>query len=393
MASAQLEKRNAGGSGAPKRNGRTRGAGARRFGVAIADRHGELIAADRGFTELLEPPRDAAIGSTCCEILGCRRVGSGLEHICVTELTLAGAPVRKARTEAPHHDDREVLVTTSMFSSDESLVLIEVLPVEGDRQTRELAVFTLGRTLIEDEGGSLGGEWLEQRPARLLKYLVAERHRVVAADEIAEALWQDAQPQTLNGVRQCVHALRHRLEPERPPRAASSYVSAHRGGYALERDSVWIDADHFEALVANGMALYEAGNHELAAEQLKQATSLYRGDFLADEPYAEWALAERNRLATVASKTLRVLSAIHLRARDYDAATRALERLAGLDSYDVNVQRELIRLCIARGRLSEAKRRYAMFRSRLMRDFGQRPDFGLADVAQTREFSVERLLA
>jgi DNA-binding SARP family transcriptional activator len=368
-----------------------------KFGVAIADHRGELIAADSGFCSLLTRPGAAAIGSTCCEILGCRRRGGGLEHVCLTELTLATGGVRELRGAAPHASGAgPVRVTTSLLAGEEGHVVIEVRPAGNAERTdapRRLVVLTLGRTRVEDDGGSLGGAWLEQRPAQLLKYLITERHRVVAADEIAEALWQDVQTASLNNVRQCVHALRQRLEPDRAPRAASSFITAHRGGYALERAYFGLDADEFEALVASGVSLFEARSPGLAAEQLEAGLSLYRGDFLADEPYADWALTERNRLADIASTGLRTLAAIRLQAGDYEAASRPMERLAELDSYDVAVQHDLIRLCITRGRLSDAKRRYASLRSRLMRDFGQQPGFALADVASAQELSGERLLA
>ena len=41
---------------------------------------------------------------------------------------------------------------------------------------------------------------------------------------------------------------------------------------------------------------------------------MYRGDFLADEPYAEWALHERDRLRDLAAGALRTLAEIETRA-------------------------------------------------------------------------------
>jgi hypothetical protein len=45
------------------------------------------------------------------------------------------------------------------------------------------------------------------------------------------------------------------------------------------------------------------------------------------------------------------------------------------------VHRDLIALHIKRGRRTEAMRRYSELRKRLHREFGEEPDFQLADLA------------
>ena len=59
----------------------------------------------------------------------------------------------------------------------------------------------------------------------------------------------------------------------------------------------------------------------------------------------------------------------------------ALRRLADSQPFDSDVQRELIVLHIKRGRRTEAMRRYSELRKRLQREFGEEPDFQLADLA------------
>ena len=164
---------------------------------------------------------------------------------------------------------------------------------------------------------------------------------------------------TLSTVRYFIHALRKRLEPDRPKRGRASVVLARRGGYTLNDAEVWIDADEFEAQVNAGVAALAHGERAAAAERFEQALSLYQGDFLADEPYAEWALTERERLRALAEKPLRALSELH--ADDPEVAAAYLERLAQMEPLDGDVERELLSLWVRQGRLSRAVRHYQAF--------------------------------
>jgi DNA-binding SARP family transcriptional activator len=66
---------------------------------------------------------------------------------------------------------------------------------------------------------------------------------------------------------------------------------------------------------------------------------------------------------------------------DHPAATaHYLERLAELEPYDDDVQRQLIAAWLRLGRKSRAARHYDSFRVRLAREFGERPDFELSQL-------------
>jgi len=214
----------------------------------------------------------------------------------------------------------------------------------------------------------------------VLKLLVAERKRALFADEIADTLWPDASLRSLQGVRYYVHALRGHLEPERAPRSPSSFVVRARGGYALDLRQVEVDADEFERLVRAGLDAAGSGDPEQARARLEASLALYGGDFLADEPYAEWATAERDRLRQLAARGLRALADVQEQAGEVDTAVDTLDRLVAMDPYDLDVQRTLLRLCLRQGRRTDAVRRYTALRRRMMGLFGEDLDFTLADV-------------
>jgi DNA-binding SARP family transcriptional activator len=108
--------------------------------------------------------------------------------------------------------------------------------------------------------------------------------------------------------------------------------------------------------------------------------ALYRGDFLAEEPYADWAQAERDRLRALAAEALRVLTPLHEHHGNLPAASATLERLIELEPFDVDVHRDLIELALRRGRRTEAVRRYSALRQRMLTTFGEDVSFTLADL-------------
>jgi DNA-binding SARP family transcriptional activator len=280
-------------------------------------------------------------------------------------------------------------VTASPIEVAEARVVVYVRPDESPARSDRaypaadapaLRIHALGQTRVESNAMDLAGEWLDQRPGQLLKYLICERPRVVTCDEIADALWPNAGPLTRSSVRHQVHVLRERLEPDRISRAVSRFVVTRPGGYLLDPDQLWLDADQFEAEVSGGLTLYAHGDAVAAANRLERGLALYKGDLFAENLYAEWALEERERLRELAGRGLRALVHLARSAGDLDAAAAHARRLAAMEPFDLDVQREFIEICLSRGRRSEAMRRYAILRKRVKREFGQDPDFTLGDL-------------
>jgi DNA-binding SARP family transcriptional activator len=260
--------------------------------------------------------------------------------------------------------------------------------VTGDRRRRtephwmggpQLRIFTFGRSRVESGEGPLAGEWLGHRPGHVLKYLITHRDRVVPTDELIEVFWPAAGPRGVTSVRQAVHTLRDRLEPTRAKHAGSAFVAARSGGYELERAAMWIDADDFVMSVREGLKAIAQGELETGEAALARATGLYKGDFLAEEAYADWALPERERLRDLAAQALRAMSEVKEGQNDLEAATEPLLRLAELEPYDMDIQRDLVVMFLRRNRPQDAHRRHELVRQRYRKMFGEDPPFELAD--------------
>jgi DNA-binding SARP family transcriptional activator len=362
------------------------------FGVLVFDRDGRLTTHNVASERLLGELSDGA-DVRCCELLGCRQPESALEGSCILELAqTAEGPLPEIRVDlAADHDPSAVWITLARLERGSSKVLVTLRPGQhGDRRRRtnphwiagpRLSITVFGRTTVASAETPLDGLWLQQRSGQLFKYLLAHRSRLVPTDELAETFWPDGAQAALTNVRYFIHVVREQLEPGRTRRAPSAFVIAENGGYRLERSRIDVDADHFETLASRGLA--EAARGDPAAPAtLMDAVEVYQDDFMTEEPYAEWALYERDRLRTLATEALRTLAWIAASTKHPHAATAHLSRLARLEPFDVQIQREMLAMYIRHGRHSQAKRLYASLRARMRQHFGEELDFTLSDLAE-----------
>lgn len=361
------------------------------YGVVVVE-PGGLVSASNPCAQGYLPVLAEDDPTRCGELLDCMAPGGPCAEGCLAERAAQSAgPLPEIRIDTGSGGVSALWVTAAPLGDGRSL--LHLRPGDArDRRRRsdphwisgpQLRISAFGRMHVDSPEGPLSGKWLQQRPGHVLKYLVCERNRVVHAEEIAEALWPGAGPTALNNVRHFIHSLRDKLEPDRPKRAPSSFIAAVQGGYAIDRRRVQIDADEFEEAAKKGIEAARRGAIADAEAELGKALELYRGDFLADEPYAEWAYPERDRLRGITTQCLRLLATIFAKRDDIDGAARVLEQLAELEPYDAEVHRQLLTAWLRLGRRTEAARRFTSFRMRMLREFGEEPDFELADLTQT----------
>jgi DNA-binding SARP family transcriptional activator len=362
------------------------------FGILVVVSSGRLTAANDRAAEILGDPglgrRSPA--PRCCELLRCGTPDGPPEGRCLTDIALeVGHGLPEVRIDIGPDADSAVWVTAA--PAPRGVVFSLRRGTRGDRRRRTephwlvgptLRIHTLGATHVASGDLSLDGSWIEHRTGKLLKYLITERRSSVHAEQIAAALWPNGGPEVLGALRQCVHGLREKLEPQRTKHDPSSFVVARNGGYGLDVARVWIDADEFEASARSGLAAFEAQDSRAALRHLDAALELYRGDFLGDDTYAEWAFAERDRLRDLAGQVLRTVSEIHLASGAVERATEHLQRLTQVDPFDVDVHRQLIGLYLSTGRRSQAVRRYDRLRQQMHKAFGEELDFELKDLSR-----------
>jgi DNA-binding SARP family transcriptional activator len=337
-------------------------------------------------------------GLTCCEVLGCGQATASWSG-CLTDAALAseGRTIRGTTlvgTPAPH----PVWLSASREPGGQDQVVCRLVPrtnltvpPEADHG-KWLRIFTLGKTRIEQPYGPADHEWLDQRPGQLLKFLVANRDRLVPVDAIAEALWPHLGIRGAGTVRHAVHLLRNQIDVgQAGDKSGASFIVTERAAYGLNRDLVWIDAESFEEAVRLGGEEFLTGERVSAERHLLHALALYGGDFLSEEPYADWAMEERERLRALVEVPLRVLAEMRLLEDDLAGASRFAEDLARLQPGDNDVQYLLISIWLRQGRRTRALRHYDLISARFRREFGTAPGFDIPTLMERQDEPLHAL--
>ena len=175
------------------------------------------------------------------------------------------------------------------------------------------------------EARSFGG----RKPKQLLEILLLRRGHPVSADELARLLWPGeaslGDPAT---VQHYLSVLRRRLQHAQEGKG--SLLRHVHGGYELDQDRFDLDLDRFDEAVAAADSAPASQRRSL----VNRALELVRGEVLADEPDAAWAVDPRLHYRRAHVRLLLQASAMALaatephEARDFALAAGTYEAYA-----------------------------------------------------------------
>lgn len=216
----------------------------------------------------------------------------------------------------------------------------------------------LGDFRVVVDGRPLPGDaWTSRRSAELVKLLALAPGRRLRREQVMEALWPELAPDAMAAnLHKAAHLARRSLG------ADESVVLASGSAALWPAATVATDVDRFES----------ATDHALASgdpSACREAASLYGGELLPDDPYAEWALRRRDEL--------------HLRHLEVLRRGELWEELVRADPADEEAHRALIAAHAAAGNGHAAIRQFRRLQDALSRELGVRP--GPASMALYRQ--------
>ncbi|MBI2919082.1 MAG: GAF domain-containing protein [Chloroflexi bacterium] len=205
-----------------------------------------------------------------------------------------------------------------------------------------------------------------------LKLLVAHRGHPVSSEALMEHLWPDADPAVaLNRLHGVIHSLRQAVEPAAGP--PWQVVFTQGVGYILNTSVCRVDVDVFLSGFRKGKELEKQGQCREALAAYLSAVHVYHGDFLEDEPYAEWCLEERGHLRETYLELLRRMATLLWAQGDREESIVLLRRALRVDPLLEDLHRQLMDCLHKAGRRDEALRQFETCRRVLKRELGVSP--------------------
>ena len=232
--------------------------------------------------------------------------------------------------------------------------LLDALPTVP---TAPLELGLLGPTTLRRAGRPVDHpHWRRERVRALLLLLMTRGGGT--REELAGALWPDLDSASaLRNLRVTLSYLLAVLEPDRPDGAPSCFVRAEGAGLRLTgHEWLRVDAWEMERLLDLGAQAESLGEPSVALDCYRQAVDLYRGPYLIDAGYEEWALPHRDRLvARFVAGAVRA-GELTLAAGDHGEALHLASRALEAEPWSEPAHRLAVAAHVARGDRAAARR-------------------------------------
>ncbi len=216
--------------------------------------------------------------------------------------------------------------------------------------------------------------WAREKALQLLQLLVCHRGQLLHRDQIMEAIWPDNSPSSgATGLRVALSALRSTLEPDRESGTDGLFVRREGEAIRLALESgIRVDADEFSRLIKSART-GEASDLEGSISLYESALALYRGEFLGENRYAEWAEAERQQRRREFLTAAERLAGLLLRTGETERASRWAETMLQHDPLHEAAYTILMEAYWRQGSRALAVRAYDRCRKRLRDSLGVGP--------------------
>ena len=242
-------------------------------------------------------------------------------------------------------------------------------------RARQLRVQTLGRfTVWRGDEKIPESDWGREKARRLFQYLLTYRRQHIPKERISGELWPELDAGRADrDFKVALNALQSSLEPDRPARTPSTYITRLGGSYGLNPEApIALDVTEFEDGLAAGAAVEKQARTQ-AIDLYRRALELYHGEYLPDAIYEDWSSGERERLAVLYLASAGRLARLLLDEGQLIEAIDWSQKVLTVDNCWEEAYRLLMRAHMAIGNRPLAIRTYRRCQEALASELGLAP--------------------
>ncbi len=162
--------------------------------------------------------------------------------------------------------------------------------IEVSAEKTAVQVQCLGMFTVFVDGQEVTQEqWVSAKARDMLAYFVTFRDKRIPLEKASVDIWPEK-----DGQGRAFHSALYRLRQAlRREGENAKYINVRGGEYWLDKELFIVDVDEFETAVSGASQL---SNPQEIITQRQQAHDVYRGDYLSNLLYYDWATVERQRL-------------------------------------------------------------------------------------------------
>ncbi|SLM31354.1 putative MalT [Desulfamplus magnetovallimortis] len=240
----------------------------------------------------------------------------------------------------------------------------------------KITINTLGQFSIMINSQPVNDDtWEGNKPKLLLKSIICHSSHHVPKEKLIEDIWPDATSKAgEKNFKINLHRIRKVLEPDVDKAAGYSYITLESGRVSLDPMLVTTDIEIFDQLLDQGYSHLARGDELLAISFFEQAVQLYKGDFLAEEPYESWIYSKRDHLTGRFLDLLMTMARIHEERDEPLKAIKYLKKAIENNPGYEEAYQNLMIVYADSGMLKPAKELYEQCRQTLYEELGVEPD-------------------
>jgi len=224
-------------------------------------------------------------------------------------------------------------------------------------ENRHLEIKTLGQFVVEIDGVPIPeARWPRRKTKELFKLLLTRPCQPFSFDELVNALFPDADVATgIHNIQARASELRRVLEPELAKGRDSQFIVNAGEGYSFApRCDFRLDTTDFSSWLESAHKLATEGMWSEAIELFGGALALYRGEYLPEDRYADWAENTRSRIKASYLEALAAQAACYAELGRYRQAIASCQQLLQIEPFREHVIRKLMTYQREAGYLDQA---------------------------------------